>query len=99
MGLSHLTPDQLAAWVEASCAAQGVPARVSDPAVLRRVGVLLGGLLGGLRGEGSEPPHRADPGRVQAAGTADPGPDHGVLEHGAHDGVLAVQVQPRPLVA
>ncbi len=32
----------LAAWVEASCAAQGVPVRVTDPGVLARIGVLLG---------------------------------------------------------
>jgi hypothetical protein len=36
----------LAAWVEASCAAQGVPVRVTDPGVLARVGVLMGAAPG-----------------------------------------------------
>jgi hypothetical protein len=30
-------------WVERSCAAQGVPVEVTDPSVLARVVVLLGG--------------------------------------------------------
>lgn len=36
----------LAAWVEATCAAQGVPVRVTDPGVLARVGVLMGAAPG-----------------------------------------------------
>lgn len=36
-------PDELAAWVAASCAAQGLQVKVTDPATLRRVGVLLTG--------------------------------------------------------
>jgi hypothetical protein len=31
----------VAAWVRATCAAQGVPEKVADAAVLRRVGDLL----------------------------------------------------------
>lgn len=37
-----MTLDQVREWVEDSCAAQGVPVLVSDPAVVARVGVLLG---------------------------------------------------------
>lgn len=33
-------------WVEATCAAQGVPVRVTDPGVLARVGVLMGAAQG-----------------------------------------------------
>lgn len=36
-------PDELAAWVAASCAAQGLGVKVTDPATLRRVGVLITG--------------------------------------------------------
>lgn len=36
----------LTAWLEASCADQGVPVRVTDPGVLARVGVLMGGAPG-----------------------------------------------------
>lgn len=41
--------DALRAWVEATCAAQGVPVLVSDAAVIAQVGVLLTG--GRPRGE------------------------------------------------
>lgn len=37
-----LSAEDLAAWVAKSCAAQGVPVKVTDPTVLRRVAVLLG---------------------------------------------------------
>ena len=33
VGLSHLPADEVAAWVAASCAAQGVPVKVTDPTV------------------------------------------------------------------
>ncbi|GAB2767856.1 hypothetical protein GCM10027020_20870 [Nocardioides salsibiostraticola] len=49
MGLSHLTDEELAAWVTASCEAQGVPVRVTDPTVVRRVGTLLGAATAGTR--------------------------------------------------
>lgn len=35
--------DALRAWVEASCAAQGVPVAVTDSGTVSRVGVLLSG--------------------------------------------------------
>jgi hypothetical protein len=46
MGLSLLSPEDLAAWVRASCQSQGVPARITDPGTLARVVVLLGGGIG-----------------------------------------------------
>lgn len=33
--------EDLAAWVAKSCAAQGVPVKVTDPTVVRRVAALL----------------------------------------------------------
>ncbi|WP_238781371.1 hypothetical protein [Prescottella equi] len=42
-------PELLAAWVESSCAAQGVPVRVTDPGVLADVGVLMGAAGGAGR--------------------------------------------------
>jgi hypothetical protein len=43
-----MSPEELAVWVAASCAAQGLQVKVTDPATLRRVGVLLtGGALAG----------------------------------------------------
>lgn len=44
-----MTPDEVAAWVIASCAAQGVPVKVTDVTVVRRVGVLLGATGDGSR--------------------------------------------------
>lgn len=35
--------DALIAWVRASCEAQGVPEKITDPTTLREVGALLGG--------------------------------------------------------
>jgi hypothetical protein len=37
-----LTPEQIREWVERSCADQGVPVALTDPATLARIGVLLG---------------------------------------------------------
>jgi len=56
------TPEEVKQWVEASCAAQGVPVKVSDAMVVRRVGMLLGA--------GSDAVGRADAGRAQAAPAA-----------------------------
>jgi hypothetical protein len=41
--MGRLTDDELAAWVAASCAAQGVPEKVTDPYLVAQVGVLLTG--------------------------------------------------------
>ena len=41
--MARLNPEELAAFVEASCERHGVPAKLSDPVVLNRVAVLLGG--------------------------------------------------------
>ena len=53
MGLSALSAEDLAAWVAKSCAAQGVPVKVTDPAVLRQVGVLLTGQASGSGARGA----------------------------------------------
>ena len=41
--MAGVTPEQVRAWVEASCAEQGVEVAVSDPATVVRIVVLLGG--------------------------------------------------------
>lgn len=61
MGLSHLPPDELAAWVEASCAAQGVPARITDAHVVREVAVLLGGPVRAGSGRTAQADARTSP--------------------------------------
>lgn len=83
----------LAAWVAASCAAQGVPVFVSDSGVLTRVRTLIG--AGGAERGGSAvaEPRTArrplqHPHRLNAPGV-EPVPgrwqDRGVIEDGADD--------------
>lgn len=36
------TPEEVENWVRTTCAAQGVPVKVADSVVIRRVGALLG---------------------------------------------------------
>lgn len=107
MGLSGLPAERIAELVAASCAAQGVPVKVSDPTVVRRVGVLLGGPVAGSRahprsgstrpGSGrSVAPHDRDTGGVEPGGSRGAGPDAHVVEQGSDDGVLSVQVQACP---
>lgn len=40
--MSGIDPEVLKAWVRSSCEAQGVPEKVTDPAVLHQIGWLLG---------------------------------------------------------
>lgn len=102
MGLSGIPPDELAAWVEASCAAQGVPVKVTDPTVRRRVGVLLGASeapRGGARGAGdheapraaSGAPNDRDPVGVEPLDSRRSGPNLGVVDHRGDDGALLVE--------
>ena len=42
MALKAAAPSDVRAWVKRTCAAQGVPVKVTDPAVLAAVAVLLG---------------------------------------------------------
>ncbi len=104
--VGRLSPGGLAAWVEASCTAQGVAVKVVDPGVVRRVCALLGARATGpqarQRGRGpaagaSEAPDRSDASTVEAASAGDTGGDDGVVEDGGDDGVLAREVEAGPL--
>lgn len=100
----------LAAWVQESCAAQGVPVKVSDPVVVDRVGVLLGVAAGGRRAHGaaapsthppqaSQPPDRADAARVQPACAGGARADDRVVQQRRDDRRLPFQVQLGPAFA
>lgn len=65
VGDVELTSEEVAAWVEASCAAQGVPAHVSDQTVLAAVVALIGGAAGGPAARQREDPS----GAITAAST------------------------------
>lgn len=62
--MARLTDEEVAAFVAASCRAQGVPVKVTDPLVLGEVAVLLGG-----RGRADGDPRQRVPagGPVRAA--------------------------------
>lgn len=110
MAAMCLTGSELAAWVNESCARQGVPAKVTDFGVVSRVAVLLAvPVHPGARGasaptqpgpaERSEPPDEFDSGRVQRAGAGGAGADHAVIDDRSDDGGLAGEVEARPLSA
>jgi hypothetical protein len=101
------TSDAVRSWVEASCAAQGVPVLVRDPAVVRQVGVLLAGRRAGgcTRGSASirpaptclQPPDCLHPVRVEPAPADEGGRvDDDVVDHGLDDRDLPAQVQLGP---
>lgn len=107
MGLSGLSPDQIAARVAESCAAQGLPVKVTDPLLVHRVVVLLGGPVAGPRAQPRSGSTRTDTGRsvaphdhntvrVETSATASTGSDHDVVDQRPDDGVLTVQIQTRP---
>ncbi len=107
MGLSHLSAEEVAALVEASCAAQGVPVKITDPTLVRQVGALLGGRVGASRAHPrsgstrdaaglSVAPHDADAGGVQLPGSLPARLDDDVVDQGFDDGVLSGEVQVVP---
>ncbi|TFV91949.1 hypothetical protein E4P40_04270 [Blastococcus sp. CT_GayMR20] len=61
--MAKLTPAQVAEWLAESCAAQGVPVRVTDPQVLGQVAALL-------------PPPVGRPRTARSAGRGGPGRRH-----------------------
>lgn len=87
MGLNR---EEVAAWLAASCAEQGVPVLITDPHVLAKVAALLSPPPAGsetARSAGrsrsrarSQTPDRPDAGRVQCATTGLSGSDDGVVE-------------------
>lgn len=101
--LAERCGDEIAAWVAASCARQGVPVKVTDAAVVARAVTLLSG--GALRPAASraraglQAPDGIDPVGVEGGSALGTGPDEGVVEHRGHDGVLAGEVEFGPLSA
>jgi hypothetical protein len=75
---------EVAAWLAASCAEQGVPVLITDPRVLADVAALLSTLpasAGSAWAVGqSDLPNRPDPARVEGSAALLPGVDDGVVE-------------------
>lgn len=66
--MGRLSPEQVAAWVIATCEAQGVPLKISDRLAVQQVSIPLGGASARTeparqRGEGAPdtPPTAATP--------------------------------------
>ena len=83
----------VAAWVVASCEAQGIPVKVTDARVIARVAVLFG-----APAAASEPPDRLNPGRVEGAGPGTAG-DHGMVEDRGDDRVTPIETEGLPVVS
>lgn len=76
-------------WVDASCAAQGVPIKVTDTKALGAVAELLGVRQVTRR---SDAPDRGEARRVELVGAAPlAGLDDQVVEHGRDDGLLPAE--------
>jgi len=107
--MGPLTGDELVAWVAASCQAQGLGLKVTDPATVAQVVALLGATAAGSGRRGSDArsagrrrlqaPHRADAGRVEAPRSRGAGVYDGVVEHGFHHGDLLEEGEAGPLSA
>jgi len=103
-----LRGEALAAWVAASCAAQGLPVKVTDAWVVERVRLLLGGEPDGAGRSANdagpagcrlEAPYRRDSVRVKTSGSGIASPNDSVVEDGTDDGGLAIEGDARPLSA
>ena len=100
--MARLTDEEVLAFVVASCAAQGVPVKVTDPLVLGKVALLLGSRGRTVRGPRqrvpavgpapSEAPGDVHPVRVEGSG-AGAGTDRGPIDHGGDDGGLPGEVE------
>jgi hypothetical protein len=111
MGLSHVPEDELSAWVERTCAEQGVVVGISDPVTVGKVVALLGGAVAASRAQARSAstgptaallqmtPDRLNPFDIKASRTGGAGEHDGVLDDGTDDGVLPVEVEVRPLSA
>lgn len=106
--MGPLKPEALAAWVAASCSAQGVAVKVRDAQAVARVRTLLSGpdARTGRRDDARpggrsrlQAPDRVDPLDVKASRSRRAGGDHSVIQDGPNDGNLPVEVERRPLSA
>lgn len=107
--MGALSSADLAAWVERSCTAQGLPVKITDAVLVEQVRVLLTGVAGRpapvRRAQGggdscqSEAPDRVDALGAEHAGSGSAWADDGVVQDGADDRGLTGEVQIGPLSA
>jgi len=95
---SASTPvDHAHKWVEATCAAQGLPTKVDDASVLQAIAVLL--TAGRDLMPPSDLPVRLDSAGVELVATSDSRSDRNGVEQRGNDGSLAGRVDAVPLAS
>lgn len=102
-GRADITAEAVRAWVEASCAAQGLAVAVTDLGVVAQVAGLLGapsrpqadGAPSG-RPQRSDTPDGTEPAGVEPVEPAATGTDDEMVEDGGDDRVLPVQGKSLP---
>jgi len=72
------SPEEIRAWVEESCARQGLDVKITDREVLRRVAEILASTHLG-------PPNRRKPRRIEVVAAPDRRTDHDRVQDGCHD--------------
>lgn len=94
--------EALRAWVEASCALQGVSVFVADPLIVAQVGNLVGAGVPAVAPAGasgqpaSQVPDGSDSVGVERATLFDRGVSGRVVHDGGDNGRLALEVHRRP---
>lgn len=98
--------DAVRRMVEQSCAAQGLPIKISSPKVVQTVTVLLGPVTTAIRGASgvsvnrqSQPPHWLRSGGVDDLDSAAAGMNDNVFEDRSDDRSLPVEVESSPLAS
>lgn len=97
--------EALRAWVEASCALQGVAVFVADPLIVVQVGNLVGAGVPAVAPTGasgqpaSQVPDGSDSVGVEQSTLFDRGVDGRIIQNGSNDGRLALEVHRRPKLA
>ncbi len=104
--MAGLSDFDLAAFVEASCRRHGVAVKITDSGVHSKVALLLSGRAvrsaaerGPDRRATSDAPDEIHPLRVERSTTNLAGCDHSMVQNSTNDGVLAGEIEIRPLSA
>ena len=95
--------EQMKAWLEASCLAQGIQVAITDPVTVAQIAALLSRQdaagephSGDRSNRRLEPPSWNNPVRIQMLRAGGSGLNSGVIKDGANDGGLPVEVEHLP---
>ena len=95
--------EQMSAWLDASCMAQGIQVAITDPVTVTQIAALLSGQdaageprSGDRSNDRLQPPSGNDPVRIKALCAGGSGLDSGVIKDRGNDGGLSVKVEHLP---